>query len=320
MKRILQALLIFTFFSSTVYAEVEDSPVDNKSTYHISENIDLISAHDIQYEKPKIMIKLVFPRLSTSNGSSEEVVKKNVDENNDPDSEAFVANEVVTSSDSVNAFNEQITQIIKEEIGYFKDKVADANSYQATLDKAKVKNRLTIDYNSAVINLEDDPLVSIRFVIHGYVTGMPHPYRRYRTLNFDLDSAKPIQLSELFDAESNYLEALAYFAHADLSKKIRADAMLSSGAAPTKENYSNWNINPSGIRITFDESTVAPYSYGSQTVLIPYAALKDFINPESPLGRCLAHRKRCMREPLLTGGFIDEAVNTKHRRLDPTFG
>lgn len=317
MKRILFLILTITL-APAAYA-TEDSPVDNKSTYHISDNIDLISAHDIQYEKPKVMIKMVFPRLSAINGSSEITTKK-ISDSEQSESEMAIANEVVTSGDSANAFNEQITQIIKEEIGYFKDKVAEAQSYQQTLNKAKIKNRLTIDYNSAVVNLDDAPLISIRFVVHGYVTGMPHPYRRYRTFNFDLDSGRPIQLSELFDAESNYLEALAYLAHADLSKKIRADAMLSSGAAPTNENYSNWNINPSGIRITFDESKVAPYSYGSQTVLIPYSALKDFIKPESPLGRCLEHRKRCMREPLLTGGFIDEAANSKHRRLNPVLG
>lgn len=318
MKKLLNTFCILTLsLSSIAYAEIIDSPVDNKSTYHLNDKIELISAHDTQYEKPKIMIKMVYPKLS-GDDSDDEVVKKTADNDNGSD-ENNITQEASPRS-SVNAFNEEVTKIITEEISYFKQRVADAQDFQQTLDKAKIKNRLTIDYNSAVMNLEDQPIISIRFVMQAYVTGMAHPYRRYRTINFDLDAGAPIELSQLFDPSSNYLETLANIANANLAKKIRVDAMLAGGAAPTPDNYRNWNINPNGLRITFDEATVAPYVYGSQTVLIPYSELKSLINPESALGRCLEHRRRCMRDPLLTGGFIDEAANTKHRRLNPALG
>lgn len=318
MRKLIKTFCIFALSASSIaYAEIKDSPVDNKSTYHINDKIELISAHDIQYEKPKIMIKMVYPKLS-GDDSDQEAVKKIVD-NDDGSDENKIAQEISPRS-SVNAFNEEVTKVITEEINYFKQRVAEAQDYQQTLDKSKVKNRLAIDYNSAVMNLEDQPIISIRFVMQAYVTGMAHPYRRYRTVNFDLDAGAPIELSQLFDPSSNYLETLANVANANLSKKIRVDAMLAGGAAPTPDNYRNWNINPNGLRITFDEATVAPYVYGSQSVLIPYSELKSLINPESALGRCLEHRKRCMRDPLLTGGFIDEAANTKHRRLNPVLG
>lgn len=318
MRKLIKTFCIFALSASSIaYAEIKDSPVDNKSTYHINDKIELISAHDIQYEKPKIMIKMVYPKLS-GDDSDQEAVKKIVD-NDDGSDENKIAQEISPRS-SVNAFNEEVTKVITEEINYFKQRVGEAQDYQQTLDKSKVKNRLTIDYNSAVMNLEDQPIISIRFVMQAYVTGMAHPYRRYRTVNFDLDAGAPIELSQLFDPSSNYLETLANVANANLSKKIRVDAMLAGGAAPTPDNYRNWNINPNGLRITFDEATVAPYVYGSQSVLIPYSELKSLINPESALGRCLEHRKRCMRDPLLTGGFIDEAANTKHRRLYPVLG
>ncbi|HTM63119.1 MAG TPA: RsiV family protein [Gammaproteobacteria bacterium] len=313
MKFILEIFLLL-IISPLAFAEIEDSPVDNKSTYHISDNIDLVSAHDTQYAK-KVVIKMVYPRLSSNDNT--EVIRNEI-KNNDDDQ--MPADNEISPSSSVNSFNEQVTQLINEEIKIFKQKVADARDYQAKLESSKVKNRLAIDYNSAIINLDESPIISIRFVMSGYVTGMEHPFRNYRSLNFDIESGRAMELSDLFDPQSNYLDAMGNVVNADLSKRIRSDAMLSSGSHASLENYHNWNINPHGLRITFDAGTVAPYAYGSQSVLIPYSDIKDFINPESPLGRCLAHRKRCMRDPLLTGGFIDEAVNSSHRRLNPVLG
>jgi hypothetical protein len=69
--------------------------------------------------------------------------------------------------------------------------------------------------------------------------------------------------------------------------------------------------------ITFDEYKVAPYVEGTQIVNIPYSALKKYVSTETPLGNCLQHKSKCVRYNLLTGGFVDQAVNTKHRRFYP---
>ena len=298
---------------------LDDSPVDNKSTYHISDNIDLVAAHDIQYEKPKVMIKMVFPRLHTTDPG--EVIADNTDAENTENSDTSSFNKEANNSSIItNTFNEAVAGVLKEEIGYFKQKVTDAADYQKTVEKSKVKNRLTIDYNSALLNLSKQPIISIRFIMQGYITGMAHPFRRYRVVNFDLNEGKVIQLSDIFAADANYLELFSQYANHKLEKKIRNNAMITTGTAPVADNFSNWNLNPHGLRITFDPGAVAPYVYGSQSILIPYADIKEMINPESILGQCLEHPRSCTRDNLLTGGFIDEAVNTKHSRLNPTFG
>jgi hypothetical protein len=323
MRQMLIQLLIAVFtltLPAIACAETsDDSPVDNKSTYHISDNIDLVTAHDVQYEKPRIVIKLVFPRLSSSDDSGTPVASSDTMDNGaDNNDKATGTN--MAGVDKTNAFNEQVTAIIKEEISHFKQVVTDAHDAQQTMEKTKIRNRLAIDYNSAIVNMDAEPIISIRFIVQGYVSRTAHPFRRYRVLNFDLENGRVMQLSELFDTESNYLEAIAKYCEKALTKKLHNTTMIAGGIAPIETNYSNWNINPHGLRFTFDEATVAPYTYGSQTILIPYASLKEFINPESILGRCLAHRKRCMRDNLLTGGFIDEAANSSHRRLNPVFG
>lgn len=291
-------LAIFFMFTcmQVVAKSKEDSPVDNKSTYHIGDNIDLVTATDVRYSSPRIVVKLTYPRLASSDDSSEQ------EEN--------------TNSMRINAFNEQVTRIINEEIDDFKTKVQNAADYQKTLEKSKIKNRLTFDFNSAIVNLDEQPIISIRFVAQGYVSGMKQPFRRYRSLNFDMETGNEIQLADIFKADSDYFNVIAEYANDVLSKKLRSYNPASS-TAPSADQFRNWNINLRGIRITFDPETIAPAQYGSQTILVPYAKINEIINSDSALGRCLKHKRHCLGEHLLTGGFLDEAANTSHGRLDP---
>lgn len=272
----------------------EDSPVDNKSTYHISDNVDLVTTTDMQYGSKKMTIKLVYPRLANSDDSADD---NNIDMND--------------SSSKINAFNEQVTRVINEEIARFKEQVASQDSVQSAMNKDKIKNRLTIDFSSAVINLDEQPILSIRFVAQGYISGMKKPFRRYRSLNFDFGEGRELRLSDLFKSDSDYLTTIADYANKELGKKLRGYTP-SNSMAPSDDQFANWNINLNGIRITFDPDTIAPASYGSQTILIPYSKFKDIFNSESSFGQCMQHRKHCLGEHLLTGGFIDEAAYSSH--------
>ncbi len=59
------------------------------------------------------------------------------------------------------------------------------------------------------------------------------------------------------------------------------------GATAAVQNYRNWNITPNGLMITFDEYQVAPYAAGPQTVVIPYKALGQILEPDGPLASLL---------------------------------
>lgn len=274
------------------YAEDnDDSGIDDQHVYHVYADVDLISMNKIQYAKPKIIVKMVYPRLSSDSGS-----------------------------ESIDAFNDLVEKTVREEVNLFKKQVADTHEYQKNIPNSELKNNLSIDFDSSIVNTNNNPLISIRMVIQGYITGMAHPYRRHRVLNFDLDNGNAIELADIFKPDSDYLQILSDYTTKILEKKLKNNQMIAEGAAPKPENFKNWNVSPNGFRITFDEAQVAPYVYGTQTVMIPYSALQDIINPDSAVGQCLMHRKRCLRNNLLTGGFIDEAINSRHRSLNPVSG
>lgn len=291
MKRLFALALMCLFATTTVFAEEpadDDSGIDNPHVYHLKGDIDLTSTDKVEYDKPKIVAKIVYPVLS-----SEE------------------------SPEDIQAFNEAVDRIVKEEISLFKKNVADAQSYQATLAKSQIHNNLNIDFDSATLNLTQDPIISIRFIIDGSITGQAHPYRQHRVLTMSLADDNELTLADLFKPDSNYLFWLSDYATKVLEKKLGQQTVFTDGLTPTEAHFSLWNLEPAGLRLTFDAGIVAPAVQGTQTIVVPYAALEPMIDTDSALGECIAHRKRCLQNNLMTGGFIDQAINTKHRGLNP---
>jgi hypothetical protein len=211
-----------------------------------------------------------------------------------------------------------------EQMDAFRQQVAENKILQSKLPKSQIKNDLTLDFDSSIINTNDIPIISIRFSTYGYIAGMAHPFHHHYVLNYDLDTGEEIELSDLFKPGSNYLQRLADYSRNALFRKVKDQQMLLDGTAPIAENYKNWNINPHGILITFDEYQVAPYIYGTLTVLVPYGDLKDILSNESPLATCIKHKQKCLSHHLMTGGFIDQAsydkaVKARNGSLNPRF-
>src|SRR3990167_716675 len=281
-------LFIFIFFLSTIlvtslfaydddYDESDDAGSPPIKVYPINNDVTLIPSVKIQYGKSRVVVKSVYPLLSSEEGD-----------------------------ERVEAFNSLVTELIQDEVTAFQQQVADNKEMQKSLPKSvPIKNDLNIDFAASVLNTVSHPILSVRFNIQGYLAGMAHPYHHYRVINYDLDSSQQITLNELFKPSVNYLSFFSDYAKQILSKQLKSNNFFIEGTSPFPSHYQTWNLSPSGILITFEEAQVAPSVYGSQTILVPYSALSDLISPESLLAECLKHKKRCLRNNVLTGCFID---------------
>ena len=49
--------------------------------------------------------------------------------------------------------------------------------------------------------------------------------------------------------------------------------MLLEGTTPTNDNFKNFAFTPNGFTVYFNRYQVAPYSYGSFYIIIPYSEL-----------------------------------------------
>lgn len=266
------------FAEMEIYAgDEEDSGKDLQKIYHLDEDIDLIPTTQLRYGKHSVIAKSIYPLLTSA-----------------------------YESENINDFNQLVSDILKDWLTHFKQKVAENQSVQQNMPVSDRANNLTIDFDTAVINLQSAPIVSVRFTIEAYLAGMAHPYHRHAVLNFDLNRGKKIELADLFLPNTPYLDVIANYSRQVLTKKLKPaenQSLILAGTEPLPENYANWNLSPEGLLITFDEYQVASYVYGTQTVLIPYGVLQAMISQDSPLGMCLHHKKQCLRNHLLTGSF-----------------
>lgn len=268
----------------------DNSASDDMQYYHIYDDIDLVSTLKIEYAKPRIVIKKVYPQLQGDNENENEITTK---------------------------FNNLIIEAMQKEIDTYKNQLMSRIAVQQKIPKTEIKNEFYVDYDSSTLYSGHNRIISVRLSFSGVIAGLAHPYHYHRVLNFNLDTGNVIQLSDLFKPEENYLSTLSNYTSHFLLKRLPNKEMILAGTKPTPENYQNWNLKPHGIVLTFDEYQVAPYVEGAQTVLIPYSALKTILSSESPIASCITHRSRCTSNNLLTGGFMDEAVNVSHRRLNP---
>jgi hypothetical protein len=179
----------------------------------------------------------------------------------------------------VSAFNTLSASIVQQAVDDFKKQINDL----MPLPDLNAPSTFDLRYEqvSAAGNL-----LSLKYMMEGYVTGMAHPYHVTRSLTYDLEQGKQIGLDALFLPGSDYLMTIANFCATELgTRDIGFDDMFAQGAAPLPDNYQTWNITPEGLLITFNEYQVAPYAAGPQTVVVPYAELKAVIDPQGPLAQ-----------------------------------
>jgi len=191
------------------------------------------------------------------------------------------------SNPNFEKFNQTVRGLVARKVAEFKKAISPQEGEEPP-PEGSMGSDLTISYEIA---LAQDDLISVQFDVGSYSQGAAHPNSYAEVVNYDLRNGQPLKLSDLFKPGAKYLPALSSYAIADLKKqsKDKGDALpddqIQSGAAPATKNYDNWTITRKGLGIYFDAYQVGPYAAGPQSVLVPYANLKDLINPDGPIAQ-----------------------------------
>ena len=180
----------------------------------------------------------------------------------------------------VQMFNQRLNELVQKEVDTFRQ-----SFLQNTAPPVSNGSFLEVTYE-VVSQIAD--IWSLKLDFSFYSDGAAHPGLYSITVNYDLGQSRELALSDLFLPNSNYLEVISKYSIADLKRQNpEIDNSFLGGAAPTPENYRNWNITPDGLLITFDEYQVAPYAAGPQKVIMPYSELRAVIAPRGPLGKII---------------------------------
>jgi hypothetical protein len=175
---------------------------------------------------------------------------------------------------SAAALNDLIAQKIQKRLGTF---LSDMVSWQVPPEMKDQASEFDINYQ--IFNNQQG-VVSILFFQFIYYAGAAHPNTNFFVMNFDLNTQKEIQLSDLFQPGSAYLAALSSASEKQLSKKDFP--LFKDGYAPLETNFQNWNLRQDRLILNFEPYQVAAYAVGPQTVEIPLSELKAILSNQIP--------------------------------------
>jgi hypothetical protein len=196
----------------------------------------------------------------------------------------------LTGTANAAGFNRLVKTRVTGELAAFKKLMMATAAEDLKYLPAGVNNYIDIGYD---IEYADDDLISVSFLRSDF-TGGAHPNYNFLTITYDLKNNREIKLGELFKPGTKYLGTLSAYAIKDLQSRKDAESgenrglaqdIFADGAMPKPENYARWNITKKGLMFTFDPYQVASYAEGSQSVMIPYSALKSIARPDGALAK-----------------------------------
>ncbi|HEX8719118.1 MAG TPA: RsiV family protein [Pyrinomonadaceae bacterium] len=223
-------------------------------------------------------------------GGAPAVTTKQVREENKK--RGYTVNAEYPQFEGAAGFNRAAEAFVAKEVAEFKkDAGRDPGEKDYSPDAAE--DSLNVTYRVRLVTPE---LVSVEFPIDYYPHGAAHPSHAFRVINYDQKAGRELSLADLFRPGSDYLKKISEVAVAQLRRwnkdsadysgsggeSYLGDGGITEGAAPKAENYQNWTLTPRGLVVTFDYYQLGSYAAGAQTVVLPYADLKDVLRADGP--------------------------------------
>ena len=194
----------------------------------------------------------------------------------------------LTGGTNAAGFNQLVKSRIDKRLADFKKEMMGLTAEDLKTMSLIANSYIDIGYN---VEYADNDLISVSVWEESYEGGVHGNYSSF-TITYDLKNGREIKLSELFKPGAKYLEAISAYATKDLQSRKDPESkenlglaqdIFAEGVKPTLENYRNWNITKKGLMFGFDPYQVGPYVAGPQSVIIPYAKLKEIAKPGGAL-------------------------------------
>lgn len=123
-------------------------------------------------------------------------------------------------------------------------------------------------------------IFGIAIYVSSYMASAAHPNNYLLTINYDLDTGFPIELSDLFISDVDYLTILSEKSRGILYKQFAKDLSLmknqiDAGTSPEEINFESFLATSNGLKILFNPYQVGPYALGTVEISIPWENLAE---------------------------------------------
>ena len=109
-----------------------------------------------------------------------------------------------------------------------------------------------------------------------------------RTLNYDLSTGQQMDLSQIFIDSPTALVLISTYVQEHLSDMLgpNYDASIAiPGTNPTPENYNNWALTPTGMKITFGQNQVQYRANPLPELVVPWSTLHPVMSHTGPVAQ-----------------------------------
>ena len=104
-----------------------------------------------------------------------------------------------------------------------------------------------------------------------------------RTETFDLLTGETIEISDLFNPNTDWVSALSEISIAKLQNEKWTDERMFDGAGPNAVNFERFNLTRGGLVLSFAPSTIGGDGTNDTSITIPFGQLETFWNINGPM-------------------------------------
>jgi hypothetical protein len=163
--------------------------------------------------------------------------------------------------------NDEIDSKIDTYISNFKKNI--------DINTAMLKPKYTM--NVSFVAYEYNEYVSYVFTVEMDI-GLAHPNEYIFTVNYDTKNNKIVTISDLVKKNNGILKMLSKYSYDVLKqnpkiKEANQEELLVSGTKGVESNFEDFVFSNDGIIVFFEKYSVAPFSYGEFSVVVPYSRL-----------------------------------------------
>ncbi|AFH59966.1 DUF3298 domain-containing protein [Paenibacillus caseinilyticus] len=133
------------------------------------------------------------------------------------------------------------------------------------------------------VKLHQKELLSLLYENYGYAEKAAHGITYQSSQTFDLEDGRLYALADLFKPGSDYIGRLSKIIAREFKERDIPMIAEFKTITPDQPYY----LTDKAIGIYFQLYEYTPYVYGFPTFEIPFAEVKDIIDPQGPIGRLM---------------------------------
>lgn len=182
------------------------------------------------------------------------------------------------SNANATKFNEAVRAFVAKDVADYKKQFGEGEGGGGELDL------------SYYVSFADDSLVSVDFSDYWFYFGAGSRSAATTTFNYDLARGRALRLSDLFKPSSDYLKTISDACNRELRRRFKGESFpdaerIAGSVEDVVGDEKKWLVSRDGFVVVFDSMQFGPSGSGENTVVVPFAALKNSIRPDGPLAR-----------------------------------